>query len=167
MTRALALLLTACASLPPTTRPARPDELAAVEAAHAAYVDARGPVALGALARVDVVPLSLEELRDACYAPALACVYTVERYVGAPLSTLIYVREDASEREHARLIIHEALHVIRATWAYEVTGDEYLARLRTGATEDCPIRYPDDRGHCDAAVWTSILDDAAQRIGAP
>jgi hypothetical protein len=161
----LALLLIACAQLPAAARPAEPSELRAIEAAHAAFVDARGPTPLGPLERVLVVPSTADELEASCLVRAHACVYTVERYVGAPLSTLIYVRDDAPPRMHASLVQHEAAHVLRAQWVVQASGAEYLARLRHGSREGCEIARYDDPGHCDSELWVEVLDDAAQRLG--
>ena len=164
MTRALALslLLAGCLSLPVSTIPQSPSDREAVDAAIAAFVEARGPITVDALDRVDVVSLPLDgdgqTVRGRCASQASSCVYVVQRYVSAPASTLIYVRDDADARTRAVLIVHETLHVLRAWW-----GVESLARYKHGERDDCEIAYPTDHAHCDTDLWVDVERAAIAR----
>ena len=166
MTRALALslLLVGCLSLPASTHPQTPSDRAAVDAAIAAFVEARGAVDGVPLERVDIVSLPLagegQTVRGRCASAASSCVYVVQRYVGAPASTLIYVRDDADARMRAALIVHETLHVLRAWW-----GAESLENYKRGQSAECEIAYPTDHSHCDVDLWTTVERDAVARLG--
>lgn len=153
------LVLAACVRLPATTRPALPDEQAAILATIAAFESARGPVSCVALDRVDVAALPLDELHAWCQSDtADACVSVVQRYPLAPPSTFLRVRSDVDALQRLRFVQHEAGHVIRACW---VAGD--FARFGTGASEACAIQWPSDPWHCDHDLWDAILADAWQR----
>lgn len=158
------IALASCLDVPRSTTPQTPSDQRAADTALAAFQDARGPVECRALDRVDVISRPAEGLDGWCGRPAQSCVYLVQRYVGAPPSTLVYVRDDADARTRAALVVHEALHVARLCWVY---GGDYDARVRTGSREGCAIGHGFDRAHCDAEVWTTIERDAIARWSAP
>lgn len=162
-----ALLLAACLDVPASTVPQTPSDRRAVDAAIDALAAARGPYTCPPLERVDVVSRPPAEVEARCYGPAQSCVYTVQRYVGAPASTLIYVRDDADARTRAALVVHEALHAARACWVYTGTGGDHRDRQAIGQTDECPVWSPADPWHCDRELWLDIERAALARWGRP
>lgn len=164
----IALLTTGCLSTRPETRTTIPDEQNLVYAARVAWAQHRPALRCAVLDRVDVVPLEPADVTAECARPEgasiAACVYSVNRTVASPLSTLIYIDRTVSTDRYERLIIHEALHQLRGCWWAESNRDVEV--LRHGATEECTITYPGDLGHCDSELW-NVIERAAQDIREP
>lgn len=167
------LALASCIDLPRSTVPQSPSDRAAMDAARAAFESARGEAGRSLLdGRVDVISLPVDgqgsapTIRAKCMRPASACYYVVQRYVGAPPSIVMYVRDDADARTRAALVIHESLHILRGAWIEAAASDpygEYRRRWRHGEREDCPIPWGPDLHHCDRELWATIERAAIAR----
>lgn len=158
-----AVLLAGCAYTVPGTRAAAEDERAYVAAARDAYTEARGAVECDQLRRVEVARIGGEAFRGRCFNPdAFACVHTVQRWIGAPWSVRVYVRDDTTATQHRALVVHEALHVLRGCSWVEAGRDVDV--LRRGSSDECRISQPMDHGHCDRDLWIDVERDALQRL---
>jgi hypothetical protein len=174
---ALACLVAAsCARLPATLRELTSPEERAIAAAREAFADAREPAPCELLDRAMIADLPHEELQDWCmsraYGPdveSLGCVVDVYRTVLEPRRSIIYLSDRLEGDDRIRIVIHEASHIVRGCWAFDVRfGDPaiFAERYHRGEREGCEIAYPADHGHCDSEVWTTIASDAFARWSA-
>lgn len=163
----LAIALAGCAQLPATLRPATPDELDAIGVTLDEWANWRGPVRVPLLEIPLVAVVPHDELQEWCVATTHevhGCVYSVQRWPGDPPHAAIYVSDALDYDTAIRVVIHESLHEIRATWALDVRDDwdGYSARLNEGERAGCSIYHPEDNNHCDTAVWSGV-EPAAYR----
>lgn len=164
----LVLVMTGCAHLPSTLREPTPDEASAIEAVYEAWAHWREPVECGQLDRAMVAIVPHDELQGWCLARAAevnGCTYGVQRYVGDEPRAAIYVSANLDPESTIRVVIHEALHQLRACWVYAAKDDwdEYARRLNTGETASCEVHYLADHSHCDSEIWRGIEWDAYAR----
>lgn len=135
----LALLASGCLHWPgPHGSPVGP-ELVAVDAARAAWTEARGP-ALGDQCAREVELVTVTAFSSPCRAgrdAAPACFLYAQPWVGSPWIVAIYLRDDLGAAARRYGIAHEMLHHLR----------------------ECTTRDPDAE-HLDLELWGPVLDAA-------
>lgn len=175
MIRAVLVLLTACAHVPAGLRSPTPTEDRAIGAARQAWEAAGRPhTACDMLASARVALLPTEALQDECGVlpggPEVAgCLGAVNLTLFDAPRFIIYADDSLDPETLGSVVIHEALHGLRACAIQDVSGqtDEYLRRYKQGETEACRIPYGADHYHCDSELWGPIHSDALTRWGRP
>lgn len=164
-------ILACCAHVPDELRRPTAGEDRAIGAARQAWdASGRAPTECDMLNRARVALLPHDELQLECGVlsgqPEVAgCLGEVNLTLFDPPSFVIFADEALDAETLGSVVIHEALHGLRACWIDDVSGQtaEYLARYKRGESEGCRIPYGADHFHCDREVWDAIHADAFAR----
>jgi hypothetical protein len=160
-------VLAGCAQLPDALRDPSKAEQQALEQTVETWNAWREPASCEALDRAMIAIVPHDELQTWCAGngSTLGCVLVAQRYVGEQPRAVIFASDTLDDNGIASVIIHEALHILRACWIYDAREDwdEYSSRMNRGETASCEIHYRADHWHCDLGIWTGIEFEAYAR----